>query len=210
PLDTVNFLFTAQQREETDGDQLLSTTDSLTLQAATEIFPDLSLTSTLGLADTVNKLFGFSQETRYVIETLEARPNDRWLLTGIFSRYEYDSVGSVAVTSRTTAQLRASWFATPFLSLSGDWLTSQDDLGDTDTQRLGLQWAPGPKLSLGSSYYDTRTSAGAGTSNFSFDGSYRINRWTRLWLTANEAESQITIGEPVKTESLRLGFNAIF
>lgn len=210
PLETVGVLLTAQKREETDGDLFLSSTDSLTLQAVTEIFPELTLNSTLGYADSLNALFGFSQETRYLVETVEARPNDRWLLTGIFSSYEYESAGLITITSRTTTQLRASWFATPFLSFSGDWLTSEDDLGDTDTQRWGVQWAPGPKLSLSTSFYDTRASAGAGTSNFSFDGSYRINRWTRLWLALNEAESLVSTGDPVKTEALRLGLNAIF
>ena len=210
PLETIGVLLTAQQREETDKQQVLSTTDSLTLQAVTEIFPDLTLNTTLGFADTVNDLFGFSQETRYFVETLEARPSGRWLLGGTFSRYEFDSVGRVVVTFRTTTQLRASWFATPFLSLSGDWLVSEDDLGDTETQRWGLQWAPGPKLSLSTGYFDTTSSAGAGTSTFSFDGSYRVNRWTRLWLALNEAESLVNTGQPVKTDSARLGFTAIF
>ena len=210
PLQTISALLTAQKREESDEERILSATDSLTLQGVFEIFPDLVLHSTFGLADTQDTLFGFSQETRYLVETLEARPNDSWLLTGSFSRYDYDSVGRAGTTFRTAVQARASWFATPFLSLSGQWLVSEDDLGDTDTQRLGVQWAPGPKLSLNTSFYDTRSSQGTGTSNFSFDGSYRINRWVRLWLAVNEAESSISMTEPTKTEAVRLGLNAIF
>ena len=210
PLDTIGVLLTAQQREETDGQNVLSSTDSLVLRAITQIFPDLALTSTVGTVDTADGLFGFTQETRYFIETLEARPNDRWLLSGTFSRYDYDAVGRVVVTSRTTTQLRASWFATPFLSLNGEVLASDDDLGSTDTRRWGLQWAPGPKLSLGTNYYDTESSAGAGTANFSLDGSYRLNSRLRLWLALNEAESRFNALQPAKTEALRLGLIAIF
>lgn len=210
PLPTVGVLLTAQQREETDGRATIGSTDSLTLQAATEIFPGLVLNSTLGLADTVNSLFGFSQETRYLIESVEARPNDRLLLAGTLSRYEYDSVGRIVVTSRTTGQLRAAWFATPFLSVNAELLQSRDDLGDTSTQRLGLQWSPGPKLSLSTSVFDTNSSTGSGTSNFSFDGSYRLNRWIQVWLAVNEAETSVTTQQQAKTESVRLGLNAIF
>jgi hypothetical protein len=210
PLETIGVLLTAQQREETDGRQLLSSTDSLTLQAVTEIFPELVFNSTVGFADTLNTLFGFSQETRYLVETVEARPNDRWLLAGTLSRYEYDSAGRIVITARTTAQLRAAWFATPFLSLTGEWLENNDDLGDTSTQRLGLQWSPGPKLSLATSYYDTSSSAGSGTSNLTFDGSYRLNRWFRFWLALNEAETSLISQQPTRTEALRMGINAVF
>lgn len=210
PVEAVGVLLTAQEREGTDGSTLLTTGDSLTLQAVTEIFPDLVLNSTLGVADTVDTLFDFTQETRYVVESFEARPNDRWLLSGSLSRYEYDSAGRVVVTSRTSARLGASWFATPFLSFNGEWVEGEDDLGSTTTQRLGWQWAPGPKLSLAASYYDTESSVGSGTANFSFDGSYRMNRWLRFWLALNEAESLITTQDATKTTALRLGVNAIF
>jgi hypothetical protein len=210
PLETVGVLLTAQQREETDGAEILSATDSLTLQAVTEIFPRLTLNSTLGFADTNNPLFGFTQETLHIIESLEARPNDRWLLAGSLSRYEYDSTGTLAVTARTSAQLRAAWFATPFLSLSGEWLESEDDLGDTTTQRLGVQWAPGPRLSLSTNYLNTESSASSGTSNLSFDGSYRLNRWFRIWLALNEAETRIITQETATTETFRVGINAVF
>jgi len=210
PLEAVGVLFTAQQRDETDGAQLLSATDSLTLQAVTRIFPDLVLNSTFGVADTSNLLFGFSQETRFVVETVEARPNDRWLLGGTLSRHEYDSAGRVVVTFRTGARLRASWFATPFLSLSGEWGRSEDDLGGTTTRRLGAQWSPGPKLALAASFFETDASTGGGTSNLAFDGSYRLNRWFRMWLALSEAESLIATQEPQTTEALRLGISAIF
>jgi hypothetical protein len=210
PLETVNLLLTAQQRDEMDGEALVSSTDSVILTAVTRIFPDLVVNSTLGSADTLNALFGFSQKTRYLIEAVDARPNDRWLLGGTFSRYEYDSVGRLAVSSRTSAQLRASWFATPFLSVFGDWLQSRDDLGDTATRRAGVQWAPGPKLSLSAAYYKTDTTSLSGTSNLSFDASYRLNRWLQAWLGLNEAESFVDTLEPQKTEALRLGLNAIF
>ncbi len=95
PVDAVGVLLTAQQRDSSEGSTLLSSSDSLALQAVTEIFPDLVLNSTLGVADTVDNLFDFTQETRYVVESFEARPNDRWLLNGSLSRYEYDSVGRV-------------------------------------------------------------------------------------------------------------------
>jgi hypothetical protein len=210
PVEAVSVLLTAQQREATDGNTPLSSSDSLTLQAVTEIFPDLVLNSTLGVADTVDQLFDFTQETRYILESFEARPNDRWLVNGSLARYEYESVGRVTVTSRTSARLGASWFATPFLSFNGEWLEGEDDLGSTTTQRLGWQWAPGPKLSLAGSYYDTESSVGSGTANFSFDSSYRMNRWIRLWLALNEAESLVTTRDATKTTALRMGVNAIF
>jgi hypothetical protein len=210
PLETVGVLLTGQQREETDGAELLGATDSLTLQAVTEIFPGLVLNSTVGFADTLNTLFGFSQETLYIIESVEARPSDRLLLAGSLSRYEYDSADVLVVTARNSARLRAAWFATPFLSLTGELLQSEDDLGDTATRRLGAQWSPGPKLSLSSNYYDTESSAGSGTSNLTFDGSYRLNRWFRVWLAYNEAETLITTQDTATTETFRLGVNAVF
>jgi len=206
----VTFLLTAQQRDEMDGQALVSSTDAVILTAVTRIFPDLVVNSTLGSADTLNPLFGFSQKTRYLIEAVDARPNDRWLLGGTFSRYEYDSVGRVAVSFRTSAQLRASWFATPFLSLFGDWLQSRDDVGDTATRRAGVQWAPGPKLSISAAYYKTDTTSRSGTSNLSLDASYRLNRWLQAWFGLNEAESFVDTLEPQKTEAVRLGLNAIF
>ena len=210
PRETVGVLLTAQQREETDGSRLISSTDSVTLRAVTELLPRLQLNSTVGVADTLNTDFGFSQETRYIIETVEARPTDRWLVAGTLSRYDYDSSGSILVTARTSAQLRASWFATPFLSLNGELVQSQDDLGDTTTQRWGAQWAPGPKLSLSTNYFETNSSAGSGTSNFTFDGSYRLNRWIRLWLALNEAETALTTQQTARTETIRVGLNAVF
>jgi hypothetical protein len=210
PLETVAVLLTAQQREETDGSRLISSTDSVTLNAITEILPRLLLNSTLGVADSRNPDFGFSQETHYIIESLEARPNDRWLLAGSLSRYEYDSVGNFLITSRTAAQLRASWFATPFLSFTGELLRGEDDLGDTTTERWGAQWSPGPKLSLSANYFETDSSAGSGTSNVNFDGSYRMNRWIRVWLAVNEAETLLTTQQTARTETLRVGLNAVF
>ncbi len=65
-------------------------------------------------------------------------------------------------------------------------------------------------MSLAANYFETKSSAGSGTSNFTFDGSYRINRWIQIWLALNEAETLITTQEPAKTETIRLGVNAIF
>ena len=69
---------------------------------------------------------------------------------------------------------------------------------------------PGPKLSLSTNYYDTESSQGTGTANFSFDGNYRVNRWARLWVAVNEAESSFATQQSTKTEAVRLGFTAIF
>ena len=210
PLETVAVIVTAQQREETDEGRLISSTDSVALQALTEILPRLVLNSSLGFAEVLNTDFGFSQETRYIIETLEARPNERWLLAGSLARFEYDSQGNSLITSRSRALLRASWFATPFLSLTSELVRGEDDLGDTTTRRFGAQWAPGAKLSLSTNYFDTDSSAGSGTSNFSFDGSYRMNRWIRVWLAINQAETLLTTQQTARTETLRVGLNAVF
>lgn len=210
PLETINLLLTAEQRDETDGGRPLSSTDSLILRGVTEIFPDLVVRSTLGYSDTSNPFFGFSQETRYIVEAIEARPTDRWLLAGTFARYQFDSVGRVVVRSRTSAQVRATWFATPFLSLHGERTQTEDDFGDTATQRAGVQWSPGQRLSLSTSYFETDSSIGSGTANFAFDGSYRLNRWIQLWMALNQAETSLATVESTTTEALRLGVNAVF
>lgn len=216
PLQTLDAVLTASRREENDGGLLLRASDTLRLQARAELFPELEATTEITFSDVDDPLAGFSQSVFRWRETLVGRPYTGWTIWLSLAEAYYDSTGTSSLESRRMLELRSTWAASPFLTLSGDWSLSEDEDprrpndGQSLAQRYSVFWAPGPKLTASLTYQDTDSRDIRETTTFGASVNYRLN--PRLMPYANYARSTFgeTGGDELKNSSLRFGFNLFF
>jgi hypothetical protein len=210
PLATVQGMLSATRRDERDGDALIRSSDRVRLRLRTDLLPDLRLISELQWFRNDDPFSGYEQSGWSLRETLESSLTERWLVAGTLATTWYDSTGTIVLTRRTNVQLRTTWRATPFLSLTGSWDYGEDDVQETLTQRYSLGWTPGPKLSASLSYQDSdaedlRQTTGTGASL-----NYRLLRRLTLFTYLARSTFDQTGTERSKITSLRAGLNYFF
>ncbi|MCP4205289.1 MAG: hypothetical protein GY769_25545 [bacterium] len=210
PLPSVDVTLVASSRKERDDKELIRSSDTLRLSALTELLPDLRLTSSVTFSRTDDPFSGFEQSNWQWTEALESRPTDRWVLGGSFSYISYDSTGDFLLTRRTNADLRTSWAATPFLTFQGQWGFADDDRQETLSQRYGISWSPGRRLSASLSYQDIETETIRRTSGESAGISYQPNRWAKLWLSLSRSEFEQVGVARSEIRTARIGMNLFF
>ena len=210
PLPSVNMLAQASRRDETEDGDLIRSSDTILVRAATELLPDLRTTIEWSFSAIDDPFSGFEQDVNRWLVGLETRPLERWTLGGNVSYTTYDSTGVISLTQRTNAQIYTTWLPTSYLTLSGDWTISNDNLQSSLSQRYVFGWSPGRKLSTSLSFQGTETANSASTQTITANINYRLNRWVRLWSNTSRATTEVTGLTSSETRTFRLGLNVIF
>jgi hypothetical protein len=210
PLPTVDGLLSFSRRDETDGEVLIRSADTLRLRARTELLATLELTSEVTWSDVDDPFAGFQQTVWRWRETLVADLTERLNVRASVARSYFDSTGTVVIEERTNVDLLANWRAAPFLSFTGDWAYGEDDLQDTLTQRYSTFYAPGPKLSASFSYQDTETSDVRQTTTMGASINYRIRPRLTPFAYFSRSTFRQAGTETSDNTSLRFGFNLFF
>ncbi len=210
PLPTVNVLAQASRRDETEDSDLIRSSDTILLRAATELLPDLRTTIEWSFSAIDDPFSGFEQDVNRWLVGLDTRPRESWILGANISYATYDSTGVITLTQRTNAQIYTTWLPTSYLTLSGDWTISDDNLRNSLTQRYAVGWSPGRKLSTSLSFQGTETADSASTQTITASINYRLNRWVTLWSNTSKATTDITGLTSSETKTFRLGLNLIF
>jgi hypothetical protein len=209
PLPTLQTRLSASRRDESDGTTLLRSSDTVRLRLLTDLLTDLRLVSEVSFTATEDPFSGFEQTSWRFSETLDSRPTERLLVSAYAAYQTFDSNSDALIQERLNLQLRTTWRATPYLSLTGDWDFSDTDLQDTFSQLYSLSWNPGRKLSASASYRDT-DSRDVRTETSGIAVTYRMNRWLTPYLTFNRSAFEQTALDPTVTRTARLGFNLFF
>ncbi|MCP3956668.1 MAG: hypothetical protein GY719_02330 [bacterium] len=210
PLATASGLLTFSRRDEKEGNLLIRSADTVRLRLLTELFADLELVSEVTWSDVDDPFGGFTQKVWQFRESVRADLTRDWSLQGSISQSYFDSTGTVVIERRTSADLRTFWRATPYLSFSGDWDWSDDDLQRTLTQRYGAFYSPGPKLTASLSYQDTESTDIRRTTTVGGGVNYRFRPRLTPFLNFSRSTFRQVGVEPSENLSIRAGFNLFF
>ena len=210
PLPTVDVILSADSREESTNSETIQINDTLSLRARTDLLPGLSLVTDLQLSKLQDPILGYEQTTQLWRESLIASPWRTLNVIGNLSYAIYDSTGVVSITDRTIAELGGRWTPTPAISFTAFWGWNRDNLYSNLTQRYGLTWAPGKKLSVGLAYRDNTTRDARSTSSATGNANYRLNHWAVLWASISQTTTDQGIFEPSETLTARIGLRLIF
>jgi hypothetical protein len=210
PLPTLNALLSHVEREESEVSLRLQSIRSTRLVVTTELLPDLRLItdverSELDSPGSAVQRDGFAWQQR-----IEARPTLRWTVSGGYSTGRYETREGELLFEQSQIDLRSTWAATAFLTVSGTWAINDEGGNETVRQSYNLSYTPGPKFSLSAVYQQFETVSTRTTADDAVTANYRLNN--HLALFASLARSRFVAGEGPTSEftSLRTGFRMFF
>jgi hypothetical protein len=210
PLPSVNALFSAGEREESESGRRLRRTRSMRGRALTELLPGLRLTSEVARESVEDPFSGFDLSSWLWKEVFEMQPLPGLTLYGGGSIHWLDATSRINVTRRTSAYGRLDWTLLPTLTVSADWSYGSEDGRRTVSQRYALSFAPGPRLSLSASWFESDALGDLETSSAGASLDYRLNASTGLFLSASRSELDIAAGGGSRVESLEAGVTVAF
>jgi hypothetical protein len=205
PLDTLSAQATFQQRTESEEDALVRDTRTLRLSVLAELLPELDLDSSIELSEVEDAFFGDDRSVFAWRERLEAQVFPSLLVGGGWSYLRYEDAGGALLLERTSLDLRATWRAGAFLTLTGDWSYGEDQLRDSLRQSYAVTWTPGSRLSLTAAYQDFSDDGLGETSTTSANADYVVNERFRLFANYTRSETVLDGQQPSAIDSLRLG-----
>ncbi|HKI87352.1 MAG TPA: hypothetical protein VKA53_11475, partial [Thermoanaerobaculia bacterium] len=183
--------------------------DTVRLRVLSELLPGLRLVSELERSRIDEALLGERRATTVWRESLEARPTERWSVAGGYARLRYQLVGDGQLLARDELELRSTWVASAFLTLSGNWDYSLDNDRRSLRQTYSLTYAPGPKLALSASYDDFNDKLFRSTASSSVNVTYQLNPRFNIYATSSRSTFDEQ-GVGTKITSLRLGCGLFF
>ncbi len=207
PLPTVDGQFSVNRREETEFGDTLRVDNTARLRLATELYPELTLTTELMATDSDNDFAGFSQSSWTWRESLISRPTRRWTLSGAYSYTDFESTGSVSLSKRTSLSVRTAWVPVPALNIGMTYGKGKDDNQETTDQRYYLVWTPGRKLTCSVVYNGNEAVGFRDVSSTSVQLQYRPHQRLRLFVTGSRSEEAVITLPPVETTSFRAGLS---
>lgn len=207
PLPTVDGQFSVNRREETERGVRLQINDTVRMRLATELYPELFITSELLATESNYDLAGFDQSSWTWRESLVSRPTRHWKLAGSYSYTEFDSTGVVVLEKRTIVSLQSTWMPVPTVNLGATFSRGKDDNQENDDQRIFLTWSPGTKLSCSVNYHVNEAIGQRQLTNTSLSLQYRPHRKLRLFASGTRSEEVVTGLPAVETNSFRAGLN---
>ena len=215
PLDTFEATLTHVQRDESDGDVLVRSTATTRLSLLTELLPELELRSTVEQSDVEDPFFGTDRTLFAWRENVDARVTRTLTLGGGYSHLEYEAADGAKLLERDELDLRATWRARPFLTLSAD-LGASDDRSrgavsrDSLRQSYALTYTPGTRITLSGAYQEFSDEALRETRSTSAAANYRLNPRFRLFGNYTRSESRLESGTSTRINSFRAGFALLF
>lgn len=210
PLPTVDAVLVYQQREENDEDALVRDTTTTRFTLRTELLPELELDSTVEQSDVVDPFLGEDRTVFSWRERLEARVFPNLLVGGGYSYLRYEDDAGVVLLDRSSFDLRMSWRAGAYLTLTGDWSYDQDQFRDSVRQSYAVAYTPGPKLTVNAAYQEFTDEGLRETSTSSASLNYRVNDRFRLFGNYTRSETVIEDLDASDVDSFRLGLAVIF
>lgn len=207
PLPAVDGQLSVNHREESERGATLRLDDTVRLRLATELFPELLLTTELLANDSDNELAGFSQSSWTWRESLISRPTRRWTFSGSYSYTDYDSAGAVALSKRTSLTVRTAWMPVPTVNIGATYGEGKDDNQETTDQRYFLAWTPGRKLTCSLVYNDNESVGFRQLTSVNAQVQYRPHRRLRLFVTGSRSEEVVMNSAAVETTSMQAGLS---
>jgi hypothetical protein len=205
PLPTVDGQLSVNRREETQFGATLRTDNTARLRLATELFPELMLTTELIANDSENDFAGFSQSSWTWRESLISQPTRHWTLSGTYSYSDFESSGSVSLSKRTSLSVRTAWTPVPAINIGITYGQGKDDNRKTSDQRYYLVWSPGRKLTCSLVYNENEAVGFRKISSTSVQVQYRPHQRLRLFVTGSNSEEDLITLPRVETTSFRAG-----
>ncbi len=210
PLPTAEALLSASLREETERGDLLRRSSAFRARASTALLPGLRLVSEVARDDIEDPFSGFDLASWTWKETFDTRPTEFLTMRGGWSIQRFDATGRVSLERRNSLYGRADWLVTQYLSLAVDWTYGSEDGRRTLTQSYGVNWAPGPRLSLSASYASTDSLGEVETSSAGGSMDYRLNQYLGLFATLSRSTLSQALSEGARVTSLQFGLTLAF
>jgi len=210
PLETFDGTLTRLQRDERDGDVLIRSTTTTRLTVRAELLPELELRSSVEQSDVQDPFFGSDRTVFAWHERVDARVSRNLTLGGGYSMLRYETAGGESLLERNELDLRATWRATPFLTLSGDWGSSDDQSRNSLRQSYGVTYTPGTKLTLTGAYQEYSDDTLRETRGASAAVNYRLNPRFRLFGNYTRSETRLEDGDTTRINSVRAGIAVLF
>jgi hypothetical protein len=210
PLPTVDAIFSAGQREESDGSRRLRRTRTLRARALTELLAGLRLTSEVARDAIDDPFSGFDLSGWLWKEVFETRPLRDLTVYGGWSLHWIDASGRLNVSRRRSAYGQIDWTIRPALVLSADWTYGSEDGRRTVSQRYNVSYAPGPRLAMSASWFESDAPGDIETGGAGASLDYRLNPFTRLFLSASRSELRLAAAGGSRVENLEAGVAVAF
>jgi len=210
PLPTVDAVLSAQQREESAESVLLQSTRSTRLVVSTDLLPDLRLITDLESSTVDSPFIDAGRDGWSWSERLEASPTRRWTVGGGYRLSHFEDSDGELLFEYSDIDLRSTWLATAYLTLTGTWGVS--DQGDSETvrQSYNLSYNPGPKFTLSALYNEFSTNIERVTASRALSSAYRLHNNLGLFATLNQSEFGEGGDETDRISSLRAGLRLFF
>ncbi len=210
PLETLEASLSHIQRDERDEQALIRATRTDRLAVSSELLPGLDLLSTVEQSDVEDPFFGSDRRVFAWREVLDAEVSPTLTVGGGYSFLRYETRGGDLLLERTEVDLRTTWRATPYLTLSGDWGLNDDSTVRSLRQSYGLTYSPGTKLTLSAFYQDFSDDVLRDTRTGSATVNYRLNPRFRLFGSYTRTESRLSATELSRIRSFRAGVALVF
>jgi hypothetical protein len=131
-------------------------------------------------------------------------------LSGGYSYTRFETPDGERLFARTEIDLRTTWFATAFLTLTGDWSVGREAGSENVRQSYNLSYTPGPKLSISAIYQEFETLAERVTASDAVSASYRVNNHLSLFANLSRSRLGQADGESDEITSLRTGLRLFY
>lgn len=216
PLETFDVGVSYRLRDEEDETSPVRSTETRRIHARAELLPELELRSSVEWTDLEDELGGFDRTVFAWHQRLTASPRLAWTVTGGVSSYTYEREDGEPLLDRTDFDLRISWRATAYLSLTGDWTYSEDTVsgaGETQNtlrQSYNVSYTPGTKLSLSGTYQEYDDDRFRETIASTAAVNYRLNPRFRLFGNLTRSETTLEGGGATDISTFRTGLAIFF
>lgn len=210
PLQTIDVAVSSSRRDESDEDDLIQRNRSTRLLVALDLLTDLRLISDVSYQRIDDPFAGFDRRGWTWHERVESRPTPRWTVGAGYGGTDLETENGEDVLDRTDFDVRSTWAATAYLSLSGAWFVGKDDGSRNDRQTLGLSYNPGPKLSISAGYQEYSTRGASSTESDSITVTYRINAHSVAFGNLSRSNTRDDGVETADVTSSRAGLRVFF
>lgn len=210
PMQTVDVAVSAVRRDELESGDLIQRSRSTRLLASLGLLPDLRLVSDVSYQRLDDPFAGFNRQGWTWYERVESRPTPRWTLGVGYGGTDLKTEDGEDLLDRTEFDVRSTWLATAYLSLSGAWFVGKDDGSRNDRQTFNLAYSPGRKLSISAGYQEYSTRGASLTESDSLTVTYRINDHSVAFGNLSRSNTRDDGVETADVTSSRAGLRVFF
>jgi hypothetical protein len=210
PLQTVDVAVSASRRDELDDNDLIQRSRSTRLLLSLDLLTDLRLISDVSYQRLDDPFAGFDRRGWTWHERVESRPTPRWMVSLGYGGTDLETEDGEDVLDRTDFDVRSTWAATAYLSLSGAWFVGKDDGSRNERETFSLSYNPGPKLSISAGYQEYSTRGASSTESDSLTVTYRITAHSVAFGNLSRSNTKDDGVETADVTSSRAGLRVFF